>query len=291
MSTEKEVVLITGCSTGVGLESAVLFARMGYKVYATMRNLNKRNALDQRIDAETLDIQILELNVQNTVTIESTVKYIIDKSNKIDLLINNAGVGFAKNIEQASEEEMKWVMDVNYYGIVRVIKATLPYMREQQSGRVINISSVGGLVGQPFNEFYCAAKFAVEGFTESLASYITPAFNIQFSLVEPGGVTTEFMNSAVASTLQDGKMEQGAYQDIFNDYMRGSQKRSAESNAQVYQTGVEVAEVIYQVAIDKNPPLRVRTSFWAEDLCRLKTASDPDGLKINQKVRRDFLGE
>lgn len=282
-------VLITGTSTGVGFESSLLFARNGYKVYASMRNLQKRTALDKIIQEEKLDINILQLDVTDLSSINNAVDSIIEKDGKIDILINNAGAGFAKTLEEASEDEMNWVNDVNYLGVVRCIKAVLPYMRKQRSGHIINITSIGGLVGQPFNELYCGAKFAVEGFTESLASYLTLAFNINFSLIEPGGISTPFMKSAVAKTMVDGQLARGEYLPIFQKYMTGIQKRASKSKLSVYQTGAEVAEVILEVAKAENPPLRVRTSKWAEEFCRLKTQADPDGNLLIEEVKKQFL--
>jgi NAD(P)-dependent dehydrogenase (short-subunit alcohol dehydrogenase family) len=282
-------ILITGTSTGVGLESALLFARNGYKVYATMRNLEKSNELKEKINEEALSVEILMLDVTNTESIINVVERIIKKDGRIDVLLNNAGAGFAKTLEQSSEEDMQWVTDVNYHGIVRTTKAVIPYMRKQRSGHVINVSSVGGLVGQPFNELYCAAKFAVEGFTESLATYIGTQFNINFSLIEPGGISTEFMNSAVEKTMVDGVFATGEYSAIFEKYMSGSQKRASESGTRVYQTPLEVAQVILEVAQDQNPPLRIRTSQWAEDFTLLKTQADPTGLKIIKEIKKDFL--
>lgn len=285
----KKNVLITGTSTGVGFESAVLFAQKGYKVYASMRNTKKSLALQEKIEAENLDIDIVTLDVTDAKTITEAVNFILEKDNKIDLLINNAGAGFAKTTEQTSEEEMNWVTDVNYLGVIRCIKAVLPIMRKQRSGHIINITSVGGLVGQPFNEFYCGAKFAVEGYTESLASYVSEPFNIHFSLVEPGGISTEFMNSAISKTVVDGQLSTGEYLPIIERYIEASTQRSAKSDIPVYQTGLEVAQVILEVANNDTPPLRIRTSEWAENLCHLKTANDPDGTKLVHKVKTDFL--
>ncbi|MEL6822334.1 MAG: SDR family NAD(P)-dependent oxidoreductase, partial [Calditrichota bacterium] len=138
-------------------------------------------------------------------------------------MINNAGAGFAKTTEHATMEEVEWVTDVNYHGVVRCTKAVLPHMRKQQSGHVINITSVGGLVGQPFNELYCAAKFAVEGYTEGLATYLTQKFGIQFSIIEPGGIVSEFLTSAMQKTVTDGQMTLEPYQSILEKYMGGIQ--------------------------------------------------------------------
>lgn len=285
----KKNVLITGTSTGVGFESAILFAQNNYKVFATMRNLKKADVLRQRIEQENLDIEILELDVTNTNSIKSAVETIIEKEGKVDILVNNAGAGFAKTTEQATEEEIRWVTEVNYLGTVFCTQAVLPYMRKQKWGRIINLSSVGGLVGQPFNELYCAAKFAIEGFAEGLAAYVSPAFNIKISNIEPGGIATEFMTSAVNKTTVDGKLATGEYLPIFEKYLAGTQKRASENKEQVYQTGLEVAKVILNVAQNEKPPLRIRTSEWAEDFCKLKTEADPDGTKLVNRITDTFL--
>ncbi|MBU3027631.1 SDR family oxidoreductase [Zobellia galactanivorans] len=285
----KRVVLITGTSSGVGFESSLLFAEKGYKVYASMRNLKKADRLKEKIEEGNLDVDILELDVTKVDSIKAAVDTIIGKEGRIDVLINNAGAGFAKAVEQASEEEIRWVTEVNYLGTVFCTQAVLPHMRKQRSGQIINLSSVGGLVGQPFNELYCAAKFAVEGFAEGLAAYVTDAFNIKISNVEPGGISTEFMNSAVEKTAVDGKLASGEYLPIFERYLAGNQQRAAESVEQVYQTGREVAEVVLDVAENENPPMRIRTSEWAQNLCELKTKADPDGTKLVDQIKRSFL--
>ncbi|MBS9767422.1 MAG: SDR family oxidoreductase [Flavobacteriaceae bacterium] len=285
----KKNILITGTSTGVGFESAVLFAKNNYKVYATMRNLNKSETLKQRIAEDNLDIEILRLDVTDTESIQSAVDSITQKDGKIDVLLNNAGAGFAKTVEQTSEKEIRWVTEVNYLGSVFCTKAVLPFMRKQKFGQIISITSVGGLVGQPFNELYCGAKFAVEGFMEALATYVSDAFNIKISCVEPGGIATEFMNSAVKNTASDGQLATGEYLPIFETYMAGTKKRASESKEQVYQTPEQIAEILLQVAKEENPPLRLRTSQWAENFTALKTQTDPDGKKIVQQVRNSFL--
>ncbi|WP_375560019.1 SDR family oxidoreductase [Bernardetia sp. OM2101] len=285
----KKNIVITGTSSGVGFESSILFAQNGFKVYATMRNLKKAEELRKQMLEQNLDIEILELDVANQDSIDKAINTVIEKEGKIDILLNNAGAGFAKTLEEASEEEINWVTDVNYLGVVRCTKAVIPFMRKQKSGHIINVTSVGGLVGQPFNELYCAAKFAVEGFTESLASYVGDAFNIKFSLVEPGGIATEFMKSAVEKTTVEGELAKGEYLPIFEKYMAGSQKRASESNIPVYQTGKEVAQVIVEVAKNENPPLRIRTSQWADEFCHLKTQADPTGLKLVNEVKKNFL--
>ncbi|MFK7931929.1 MAG: SDR family oxidoreductase [Saprospiraceae bacterium] len=286
----KKNVLITGTSTGVGFESAILFAQNGFKVYASMRNLAKADALREQITASKLDIEIIQLDVTDNQSIEKAVTTVLADDGKIDLLVNNAGAGFARTLEQATQADINWVTDVNYIGVIRTTKAVLPAMRAAKSGHIINITSVGGLVGQPFNELYCGAKFAVEGFTEALASYVSAPFNIQFSLVEPGGIATAFMQNAVTKTQNAaGEMVTGDYAPIFQKYISGAQSRAGSGEVSPYQTGKEVAEVILQVAQSENPPLRVRTSEWAENLCQLKTQADPDGTKLVNQVKEYFL--
>lgn len=285
----KKNIIITGTSTGLGLETAILFAQNGYKVFATMRDVSKSNELKEKIETENLDVEILQLDVTNEASVNGCINEIIEKNKKIDILVNNAGGGFAKTTEQTTEEEMKWVTDLNYFGVTRCTKAILPHMRKQKAGRIINITSVGGLVGQPFNEFYCGAKFAVEGYTEAMASYVEDYFGIKFSLVEPGGISTAFMKNAMSKTISEGQMPHPEYMPVFQKYMAGIQKRAGEGTERSYQTALEVAEVILKVAESENPPLRIRTSEWAENFCKLKTETDPDGTKLLNLVKDRFL--
>lgn len=286
----KKNILITGTSTGVGFESALVFAKNNVKVYATMRNLAKAESLKKIIQEENLDIEILALDITKNDTITKAVQSIIDKDGKIDILLNNAGAGFAKTLEQTSLDEIDWVTDVNYTGVVRTTKAVLPHMRAAKSGHIINITSIGGLVGQPFNELYCGAKFAVEGFTEALASYVSEAFNIKFSMIEPGGIATEFMSNAIVKTSNEqGEMVTGEYAPIFQKYIQGAQKRAASGEVSPYQTGKEVADIVLTVVQSENTPLRMRTSQWGENMAQFKTQADPDGTKQNAQVKAYFL--
>jgi len=163
-------------------------------------------------------------------------------------------------------------------------------MREKRRGHIINVTSVGGLVGQPFNEFYCAAKFAVEGTTEALASYIQPKFNINFSCVEPGGIATEFANSALSQFQDSGGMLEDEYKPILEQYIGNAQARAEQGDSGVFQTAEQVAEVIADCADNPEPPIRARTSEWASEFCRLKTGLDPDGKKQQAMIVDTILG-
>ncbi|MGB3554665.1 MAG: SDR family NAD(P)-dependent oxidoreductase, partial [Jannaschia sp.] len=220
-------------------------------------------------------------------SIEAAVAEVVAREGRIDVLVNNAGAGFVRTTEQASEADIAWVMDVNFTGVVRCTKAVLPHMRKARSGYVITISSVGGLVGQPFNEIYCAAKFAVEGFTESLASYVTPNFGIHFTTVEPGGITSDFATSVMKHVEATGGMLEDEYLPILQRYVGGAQDRAAKDG--LYQSPDEVAAVVMECIAAETPPVRRRTSDWAEEFTHLKTELDPTGEKQRQAVIDWFL--
>jgi len=281
-------MIITGCSTGLGAALAVMAAKDGYDVYATMRNLDKRAHLDELAAAAGVSLNVHYLDVQDGASIQTVVDTAVKETGSVDVLVNNAGMGFIRSTEQADEADVQKVFDINVHGVIRCTSAVLPHMRGQKSGRVINISSVGGLVGQPFNEIYCASKFAVEGYTEGLACYVGPHFGIHFTSVEPGGIQTEFANNVLAHLGQTVGILEDDYKPILDQYL--GTMRSRQGGDTPYQSADEVAAVIMDCAKNPEPPVRMRTSKWSEDLCELKTASDPDGKKLQAKVRAQFLG-
>ncbi|MEM7730018.1 MAG: SDR family oxidoreductase [Pseudomonadota bacterium] len=286
-----KTVLLTGCSTGLGVSMSVKAARAGYRVVATMRNLAKRETLDAALADAGVTADVRALDVTDLDQIDSVVSGVIAEHGGIHALVNNAGAAQLRTTEQASDEELQWMTEVNYYGVVRMTKAVLPHMRAARSGRVINISSVGGLVGQPFNDFYCAAKFAVEGFTESLASYVGPAFGIHFSTIEPGGISTAFADNVMAHLAQTGGVLEDEYKPILEAYVGGARRRAESGQTIAYQSADAVADVVMDVLQAGAPPLRTRTSDWSEDFTRLKTAADPTGRKQVEDVIARFLGD
>lgn len=281
-----KVVLITGTSTGLGVSIAVQAAAAGHTVYATMRSLDKRAALDEAAKAAGVAIHLLPLDVQDLASVEAAVAQIVAAEGRIDVLINNAGAGFVRSTEQATEQELQWVIDVNLMGVMRCTKAVMPHMRAARRGHIVTVGSVGGLIGQPFNEVYCAAKFGVEGYMEAMASYITPTFGIHFTTVEPGGIRTEFVANVMKQIAGSGGMRDDEYAPVLQRYIGGS---AARRDSGAYQTSDEVAAVVLQVVEATDPPIRIRTSPWAEALCQLKTAADPDGKKVQASVIDRFL--
>lgn len=282
-----KVILITGTSTGLGVEIAVQAAKAGHTVYATMRNLSKRSHLDAAAEDAAVSLKVLQLDVQDSASVNAAVEHVIATTGRIDTLINNAGAGYVRTTEQASEEEINWVMDVNFMGVVRCTKAVIPHMRKARKGHVVTVSSVGGLVGQPFNEIYCAAKFAVEGYTEALASYVSPNFGIDFTTIEPGGIQSEFAANVMKQVEETGGLLEDEYLPILQKYIGGAQGRAAGSD--IYQTAEKVASVVLECVEANEPPIRKRTSKWGEEFTCFKTAADPDGRKQQAHVIQELL--
>lgn len=282
-----KVILVTGTSSGLGISIAVQAAQAGHIIYATMRNLAKRDALDAAARAAGVTLNVLPLDVQDTASITAVVDQMMVNEGRIDTLINNAGAGYVRTTEQATENDINWVMDVNFMGVVRCTKAVIAHMREARAGHVITISSVGGLVGQPFNEIYCAAKFAVEGYSEALASYVTPNFGINFTTIEPGGIQSEFAANVMKQVEETGGMLEDEYLPILQKYVGGAQARADGSD--IYQTADQVAEVVMSCVDASDPPIRTRTSTWGEDFTQLKTGADPDGKRQQAAVIAQFL--
>src|SRR6185369_13251407 len=162
--------LITGTSSGIGLATAIGAARAGWTTIATMRDTAKAEILLKAAGENGVAdrIQVKRLDVTAPESITACLEEVIAEHGRLDALINNAGAAQVGTIEQSSVDDVRAAMEVNFFGVVAVTRAALPHLRASK-GRVITVTSVGGVVGQPFNEAYCAAKFAVEGFMQSLA--------------------------------------------------------------------------------------------------------------------------
>jgi len=179
----KKVILITGVSSGFGKESARLLAEADHIVYGTVRK-----------GPEIADkYQILRLDLTDKESIEHTINEVINKEGRIDVLINNAGMHTGGPVEMSPPENIRIQMETNFLGMVHLTRMVLPQMRKQGSGLIINFSSIGGLMGLPFQAFYSASKFAIEGFTEALRMEVKQ-FNIRVVLINPGDFHTN--NSA-----------------------------------------------------------------------------------------------
>ncbi|KAL6053248.1 Short-chain dehydrogenase [Balamuthia mandrillaris] len=275
MATQKPVALITGTSTGIGLSAAILLAKADFHVVATMRNLDKATELKERAQKEGVEVELQQLDVSSLESINRCVEQVIATHGNIALLVNNAGAGQLGSLEQVSEKDLRSAMEVNFFGVWQLTKAVLPHMRRARSGRVISVTSVGGLIGQPFNDAYCAAKFAVEGAMESLAP-VTKRFGVDIVLVEPGAVHSAFVENVLAKgsvATVEGDEEQ-FYSKLLESYVAGTKDAYAMG-----QTSDEVAEVIVKAAKEEKPHLRYQTSAFIEAICG-KKISDITGDSI-----------
>ncbi|XP_053549970.1 retinol dehydrogenase 8-like [Bombina bombina] len=272
---EPRIVLITGCSSGIGLALAVKLAndeQQRFKVIATMRNLAKRGALEVAAGkALNRSLEIKQLDVRCEQSIRECVDSIPQR--RVDILINNAGVGLIGPIESQSIEDMQGVFDTNFFGVVRMIKEILPDMKKRKSGHIVVISSVMGLQGIMFNDLYAASKFAVEGFCESLV-FQTLKFNIFLTLIEPGPVVTEFELKVYEDALNGNYSSiDRETADIFTNYYLKNYKAVFSS---LGQTPEDIAEHIQNVISMEIPPFRHQTNQVYTPLTALKYA-DPTG--------------
>jgi len=196
---EPKVALVTGSSSGIGFETAILLARSGYHTYASMRNIKKSKKITDMAEKKNLSLQFVELDVNNDNSVKDAIDKIVREKNRIDVLVNNAGYGLFGSLEDMSLEEIKSQFETNFFGVIRVIQNSLPIMRKQQGGGfIVNISSVGGRMSVPVLSAYNSTKFALEGMSESLSYELEP-FGIRVVIIEPGFIRTNIMNSSILS--------------------------------------------------------------------------------------------
>lgn len=182
-------VLITGTSKGIGYETALAFARAGYRVHATMRTPSNAPALAEMAMQERLPITVTALDVDSDDSVRSGIAAIQSEHGPVDVLVNNAGVECFGSVEESSLAEFRAVMETNYFGVLRCIKSLVPQMRERRSGTIINVSSVAGTFSPPPATPYCASKWALEALSEGLACEMK-SFGVRVALVEPGIIDT-----------------------------------------------------------------------------------------------------
>jgi NAD(P)-dependent dehydrogenase (short-subunit alcohol dehydrogenase family) len=264
------IALITGTSTGIGLATAVALAKAGYTTVATMRDTARAGALQERAAAEGVTVELERLDVTDQGSIDAAISAVIDRHERIDVLVNNAGSGFLGTVEQTSTEDARRVFDVDFFGVWSMTKAVLPHMRAAGSGRIINIASVGGIAGQPFNDAYCAAKFAVEGLSEALAP-VARRLGIHVSVIEPGAVNTSFVDTVASAAAPLFADSEDPYRPLLDSYLAATRE-----HFEAGQTGDDVAEVIVKALSDDPPHMRYQTSRTARLLAKAKFA-DPDG--------------
>ena len=186
-----KVVVVTGVSSGIGRATAIKFAQMGCRVFGTVRNIEKAQSIE--------GVELIEMDVRDETAVQNGIQTIIAQASRIDVVINSAGVTLLGATEETSIAEAQSLFDTNVFGILRVVKAVLPYMREQGSGRIVNISSVLGFLPAPYMGLYSASKHAVEGLSETLDHEVRK-FGIRVSLVEPSFTKTNMDINAPQTT-------------------------------------------------------------------------------------------
>jgi NAD(P)-dependent dehydrogenase (short-subunit alcohol dehydrogenase family) len=246
----RPVAIVTGASAGIGEATARALHAAGYRVFGTYRRPPA---------TRSPGIEYLAGDVTSDESVEATVSEVLSQTGRIDLLVNNAGVGLVAGAEESSLEQAKSLFDVNLFGVIRLTKAVLPTMRRQGSGRIINLSSVMGLIPAPFMALYAASKHAVEGYSESLDHEIRGS-GIRVVLVEPAYTRTSF----------EGNVYQPDQQlDVYE---------SARTNAQgVLRDGMKtadtpelVASAVVKAATDANPPRRYTAGRAARQISLLR---------------------
>lgn len=183
------VILVTGASTGIGQETALHLASKGHQVFAGVRSPDTANELKERNAGTDTPVEIIQLDVTDTDSVKTCVDAIMEKCGRIDALVNNAGIGGGRAVEETPLEEVREVFETNYFGAVQMLLAVTPIMREQQGGRIVNMSSLAGRMVFGCHGHYSAAKWALEGLSEALA-FEMAEFNVRVALIEPGSVPT-----------------------------------------------------------------------------------------------------
>ncbi|MFG2888139.1 SDR family oxidoreductase [Streptomyces sp. NPDC048248] len=271
-SQSPKVALITGTSSGIGLAAAVSAARAGWTTVATLRDLSRSDALRKAAAEAGVELDIRRLDVTDEASITSAVDGVLADYGRLDAVVNNAGAGHLGTLENESVAEVRKVMEVNFFGVLNVSKAAMPHLRTS-GGRLITVTSVGGVIGQPFNEAYCAAKFAVEGYMESLAP-VAAAHGVSVSVIEPGAVATEFVANAGVD-LEEAIADAGAYAPQLSAYLN----RMTAQFLDGAQTAEAAAESVIEALTADEPAFRLQTTDWARGFVGTKL-TDLDGSAV-----------
>lgn len=258
-----KVILITGGSSGIGKAIGEFLASKDFVVYGTSRNPNR---------IKTHPFQLIALELNNVTSINNAVQEVISKEGKLDVLINNAGIGITGSIEETPTEEMRKAFDTNFFGAIDMTKAVLPQMRSQKYGLIINITSIAGYMGLPFRGIYSATKGALELVTESISMEVKK-FGIRIVNVAPGDYSTNIASSRYHTPVYKDSPYKDVYQrniDLMDAHVSGG------SNP------IEIAKVIHKIITSSNPKIRYRIGGFMEKFSITLKRLTPD--KIYQKI-------
>lgn len=260
----KRTVLVTGCSSGIGLATCHVLSRNNFMTYGTVRNLSKAKKIQDLINGENLSLKILRLDVNDNQSIKIAVKKILTDTGRIDVLINNAGYGMFGPVEEITTQEVKKQFETNFFGTIRLIKAIVPIMRKQGNGTIVNISSMVGRFGVPLNSAYVSSKFAVEGLSESI-SFELEEFGIRVIVIEPGVVKSDFFQNVKVK----GMNLESPYHKLMErrvNFLDKAMKNSLTSSYDVANTILEALnskdpKFRYVIGNDATNSLRMRNSL------------------------------
>lgn len=278
-----ETVVITGANRGIGLDTTLAFARAGFKVYATMRSPQKAIELQEVLDKESLNITMMQMDVDNDASVINCLNEIQDECGAIDVMVNNAGIERHGAIEEMDLSIFKEVMETNYFGVIRCVKGVLPLMREAVKGCIINIASVAGHISSSPLAPYAASKFALEAFSEALAQEVKP-FNIRVGIVEPGIINTD-----MAKDIQHAEPNSNYPQSFrFGGMFRASLEHPT-SPTLVADTILDIVksgtwELRHPVGPDALPFLDWRASMTDEQWTDWNAAPDDEWYKAVQET-------
>lgn len=263
-ATPSRTIVITGCSSGFGLLAAARFASQGHRVIATMRNLDKQGPLCDELEARNAKADILQMDVTDAASVASAMQEIGAKYGSVDVLINNAGVAVGGAFEDLTQDEIRWVMEINFFGVQNVTRAVIPLMRPQRSGRIINVSSISGFYGAPGLGAYNASKWALEGFSESLAQELQ-CFGIRVVLIEPASYKTQIFKENIHLA--------GNFSNPHSPYFEISRRLKERLEAQLadnHRDPEDVVRVIERAVYARNPKLRYQTEIEGKMMYLLK---------------------
>ena len=275
-----KIALVTGCSSGIGLETSLALGREGFYTFATMRDLNKNHEIKQSIEKENLPIEIIEMDVDDDQSVNSAVKNILAKKEKIDILVNNAGYGMWGTVEDVSIQEFKEQFETNFFAIIRMIQKIAPIMRKQNNGHIVNISSVAGRIGFPVSPAYISSKFALEGLSESLRFELMP-FGVNEIIIEPGVIKTNFFNSM---KMSKNSQKESAYSDITDRVISG-----VKMMAEMGTHPKEVADTIIK-AIKEEKPLP-RYIVGNDAMMFLEAKKMKTDIEFENYLKKELYGE
>lgn len=277
-------VLITGTSTGIGLATALALGRAGHKVYATMRNPDRAPELARMAAKEGLPVTILPMNVDSDASVAGTISAIRNEGGSIDVLVNNAGIERSGSIEELDFSDFRAVMETNYFGALRCIKALLPQMRERRSGCIINVTSIAGRIASSPLAPYTASKWALEALSEALAQEMKP-FHVRVAIVEPGIIDT-----AMARRIEDTPASTPYRQPRRFAALFAASLKTPASPSLVAQKIIEIIDsgtwqLRHAVGPDAAPFLQWRAAMSDEDWVDWGAADDETWY---QGLERDF---